>query len=312
MKKPNFFIIGAAKSGTSSLYHYIRQHPDVCMSIPKETWFFCFEDYDNGIQWYWNRYFANHYKGQSAIGEASPWYLHMPHVAQRISEACPDAKLIAILRNPVERAFSEWWMAICAGVERLPFQEAIRDNLLRLETQHDPMEKTVESARQWLIYRGLRQGKVTDISKRPRTYVENGYYAIQLERYYKYFSKARIKVFLFEDLLKNPLDVVRQTWEFIGVDSNVPVDLAPRNVAAGCIGGYFLHLVRYRPITARRIIPKAIKRRVVNLMKNLGEKPRIDTNTRRLLTEHYYEHNVRLAEMLGRDLNAWLEGADER
>ena len=142
--------------------------------------------------------------------------------------------------------------------------------------------------------------------------MENGYYAIQLERYYKYFPKAQIKVFLFEDLLKNPLDVVRQTWEFIGVDPNVPVDLAPRNVAAGRIGGYFLHLVRHGPITARRIFPKAVKRRVVNLMKNLGEKPRIDTDTRRLLTEHYYEHNVRLAEMLGRDLSTWLGGANER
>lgn len=308
MNKPNFFIIGAAKSGTSSLYHYVGQHPDVCMSIPKETWFFCFEDYEQGLEWYWERYFAKHYRGQKSIGETSVWYLHMPHVAPRLKESVPQAKLIAILRNPVDRAFSEWWMAFCEGVEQLPFDKAILDNIRRLESQENPLEATVEGAKLWLIYRGLRPGTVTDIDRRPRTYVENGYYDLQIEQYLEYFPKAQLKIFLFEDLIRDAEAVVKEIWRFIGVDPDYSVlNLEGHNVAAGDFGGRILHRIRRSPIRVSRLLPRVIKRRIVSFLKKTGEKPRMDPEVRKLLIDHYREHNKRLEMIIGRDLSHWME-----
>lgn len=104
---PNFLIVGAARAGTTSLYYYLKQHPDVFMSPKKEIDFFDVDkNFEKGLDWY-ERYFEG-YTGQKAIGEASPLYMYLEKVPKRIAKVIPDVKLIFILRNPVDRAYSHY------------------------------------------------------------------------------------------------------------------------------------------------------------------------------------------------------------
>lgn len=304
MMQVNFFIIGAAKAGTSSLYYYVKQHPDVCMSVPKETWFFCFDDYLRGPQWYWDRYFAACYGGEQIVGEATPWYLHIPYVADRIYQYNPEAKFVAILRNPVDRAFSEWWMAFTAGVEHLPFEKAIALNLESLGRQVDLLGEIAESARQWRILRRQMSGPMPNIVARPRSYLQNGYYALQLEQYLHRFSADRVLILLFDDLVSEPEDVTRRVWAFLGLNPDVPLtDKEPRNVASGYTGGILLNTLRR--VGAGKLLPVRVKRSIVRMLKTAGPKPHLTKEMQKLLVEHYYEHNRHLERIIGRDLRHW-------
>jgi hypothetical protein len=104
--KPTLFICGAPRSGTTSLYRYLRQHPDVCMSQRKETGVFL-ENYDKGLEWLAENYLT-HYDGESVVGEATTGHMQHPPSARRMAEAIPETRLIFILRDPVERIFSHY------------------------------------------------------------------------------------------------------------------------------------------------------------------------------------------------------------
>ena len=116
---PNFLIIGAPKCGTTALYYALKRHPQIHLSTPKEPFFFE-EEFDRGTEYYWRTYFADGWQGQPLVGEARNAHLFVPYVTRRIYETVPHARLIASLRNPVERAFSHWWMMRCHAVSPQP------------------------------------------------------------------------------------------------------------------------------------------------------------------------------------------------
>ncbi len=130
MNSPNFFILGAARYGTTSLYRYMQRHPDVFMSSPKEPKFFEAE-WDRGADYYWRRYFSG-WGGEPVVGEARPANLFLPYVPERVHRLAPDAKLVVILRDPVQRAYSQWRLARLDGLDPAGFAEAIEDNLASL------------------------------------------------------------------------------------------------------------------------------------------------------------------------------------
>src|SRR5204862_1223537 len=107
MALPSFFVVGAAKSGTTSLHVYLDQHPDIFMSKPKEPFFFEAE-YDRGPEYYYRRYFGG-WNGQREVGESRHRNLYFPYIPARIHSYNPNARIIAVLRNPAERAISHWW-----------------------------------------------------------------------------------------------------------------------------------------------------------------------------------------------------------
>ena len=126
MSLPTFFVVGSPKCGTTALAQMLAAHPDVFLSEPKEPHFFD-AHHDNGLQPYMEQHFAG-WSGAGVAGEATPSYLAVPYVPARIRSAIPGARLIAILRNPVQRAYSSWWMFHARGMEPLSFEAAIRDN----------------------------------------------------------------------------------------------------------------------------------------------------------------------------------------
>ncbi|HLE09559.1 MAG TPA: sulfotransferase domain-containing protein, partial [Thermodesulfobacteriota bacterium] len=211
---PDFFILGAPKCGTTSLYAWLNQHPEILMSEPKEPRFFEAE-YHRGLDFYRERYFSK-YNGEKLTGDANPFNLYMPYVPERIRSANPDARFIILLRNPVDRAFSHWWHMYYRKSkkrerEHLSFEEAIMadyeriQNGLKLNTPEEIENHMRKVGRSSL---GLY-----------RRYLDAGYYGEQIERYYKYFPKERFKIFLFEEMIEDPMAAVKETCEFLGVDS---------------------------------------------------------------------------------------------
>ena len=132
MNAPNFFILGAARCGTTSLYRYLQRHPDVFMATPKEPKFFEAE-WSEGAEYYWSRYFTD-WDGEPLAGEARPANLFLPFVPERISRLAPEARLLVILRDPVHRAYSSWRLRRLNGLEPAGFAEVVRDNLASLES----------------------------------------------------------------------------------------------------------------------------------------------------------------------------------
>lgn len=124
-KHLGFFVIGAMKAGTTSLHYYLKGHPDVFLPVEKEVPFFAFDElYARGMDWYLNEFFAKA-RDDQLLGTVSPRYMMDPRVPERMFVQCPDAKLIALLRDPVDRARSHYRMAVRAFDERRPLEQAL-------------------------------------------------------------------------------------------------------------------------------------------------------------------------------------------
>lgn len=269
---PNFFIIGAMKSGTTTLRVWLNEHPDAF--CPRELHFFD-DRFHEGLDWY-RAQFAEA-ADVSAVGEKCPSYMAQPRALERLKEAIPSPRLIAVLRDPVTRAYSHYWHQRRRGEERLSFEDALQAEAERV--------------------RGRGEGEV------PFDYVGRGRYLPQLERVAAMFGRERLKVFLFEDQKTDGAAVFRETCEFLGIDASV----AP--------GDPTLRANPYRAnpydASARERIKKAAWRLVPASRRpdvraaEARDYPPMQPATRDRLRERYAEDNAALARWLGRDLSAW-------
>lgn len=184
MPNPDFLIVGASRSGTSSLFHYLRQHPYIYMPPVKEVHFFDFK-FGQGLEWY-QRQFKDGYVN----GEASPYYLPCPYVPERVKKTMPNVKIIALCREPGARAYSHYWFNRERNEDSKPFLKAIQAEAGRLHG-------VSYSSPEWRRY----------------SYLARGQYAEQLERWRDFdLFVARSK-----DLFSNTDFVVAQICDFLGV-----------------------------------------------------------------------------------------------
>jgi len=207
-RKPSLFVLGAAKSATTSLHVYLDQHPHIFMSKPKEPVFFEAE-YERGARFYYSKYFGGS-NNEPVIGESRHRNLYLPYVPARIHAYNPRAKLLAVLRNPAERAISHWWHWYSRGFEHLSPQEAFEADLRRIGAG----EKvgTPEEIMSYVNALGPYA------QSRHRTYIDSGYYHDQLERYLQLFSRDQLCVVLFDDLVSMRVETMRRVFEFLDVD----------------------------------------------------------------------------------------------
>ena len=292
---PDFFILGAAKAGTTSLFELLKLHPDVFMSSPKEPFFFEYE-YEKGLGFYSRTYFRG-WNGQKRIGEARVSHLLLPFVPGRIRASRPEARLIAILRDPVERAFSHWWMKYSRGFESLSFEDALSENLQRIESGEDLSGESGERLWRSRITPGKRGVNLP-------VYLDAGYYAQQLERYFATFDQDQICVFFFEDLLHRPHLVIDRMAGFLELDrAGFPSRLPKENTAAPAVLRP-LHLIDRR-VGFSKILGQGLVRRVKGAFRFACKTPRMKPETREFLCNHYRPHNQRLSELLGRSFDHW-------
>ena len=219
---PDFVIVGVQRGGTSSLYKYLIDHPCVGAAAMKEVHFFdlC---YEKGTDWYraqfpsrLDRFMARRLRRAHVVtGEASPYYLFHPHAVRRIQTLLPQAKLIVLPRNPVDRAYSHYHHELKKGREPLPFEQAIDAEPARLAGELDRM--MIDESYQSLVYQRC-------------SYLARGRYVEQLERLEMYFPKAQILVVKSEDLFRHPDATFRRVTGFLGVPPVEPPSFAAFNV----------------------------------------------------------------------------------
>ena len=296
MKYPNFLIIGVQKAGTTSIYNYLGQHPQVYMSPIKET-NFLEKDWEkvgkeqslynsNGIDT-WEKYcqlFAGA-KDEIALGEASPNYLfHYKSSVERILKYVPEAKLIAILRNPIERAYSDYLMHI-------------RDEI------------------------GEQLSLKAEIELRPRSsfLLKKGFYSTQLQYYFEHFDKSQIKIYLYDDLKANPVKLMQDLYKFIGVDNSFYPDMSEKVQTAQIPKSRLVNKLLRKQNPVRSFVAKNLKlflpeaqrqklrSQLIKLNSDGKDKAKLNQEERKILQDLYQEEIVSLQELIGRDLSSWLK-----
>jgi len=218
---PDFIIIGAQKSGTSSLYGYLSQHPELMASYKKEVHYFDggldpnVDTFKKGEAWYRSNFpIRRNTRNNQKAFEASPLYIFNPLAPQRISELIPEVKLIAVLRNPVERTISHYFHEKRKGFESLPIMQALKVEEERLK----PVIDRQDYKNNTFIH---------------HSYKKRGLYHEQLKRYLNYFPMRNILVINSEALFMQPHDTLRRVFQFVGVDEEFTInDLKPRNVGS--------------------------------------------------------------------------------
>jgi hypothetical protein len=275
---PNFLLVGAMRSGTTSLFDFLRSHPQVVVALTKETHFFDV-NFDRGLHWYTSQFIPR--EGAHAFGEASQTYMYDGAAAHRMAEAVPDAKLVAILRDPADRAYSHYWLKRSHGRETLGFREAL----------------------------AAEQDRIDGGSLRDRfaySYVDRGRYVYQLRRLASLFPRTRIHVLLLDDLRGDASETLARLNRFLGIE-DVPISPGSDRPVNAFQEFRSLRMRRFTNRLKRR--PGSAASFAVSVLGRLNRRrshyPPMHPDDREHLGELFRQDNERLAQWLGRDLGAW-------
>ena len=271
MKKLDFIIVGAMKAGTSSLAFQLQHNPDICIPLKEIHFFDNDQNYSKGIKWY-EENFTN-CDQQKLIGEKTPTYSYLEKVPKRIQEYNQEIKLIWIFRNPIERAYSNYWHAVKSGVERKSFEKAVQK-----ETEHIKKD----------IFKG---------------YLKRSIYVDQIDSYLEFFEKKQMFFMLFEDFVKNPLDNMHNLFKFLKVPFNdFKYADEIRNVT----------VIPRIPVLLRKsselFRESSLMYRGVQFLAFKGKKPGYPklSSALKIELDHYFaDYNKELSDLTGLDLAPW-------
>jgi Sulfotransferase domain len=209
---PDFIIVGAQKAGTTSLHAYLAQHTQVIPPVRKEVHFFDHE-FHRGLGWY-RAHFRRAGGATTVTGESTPYYLFHPLVPARVAEALPSCRVIVVLRDPIDRAFSHHNHERALGFEHLPFEEALAAEDERLAGEERSL---------------LDDPRHRSHAHQHFSYLSRGRYAEQLERWLEHVDRDRLLVLGAEDLFAEPERVVAEAQAFLGLPPEQPPDVSARN-----------------------------------------------------------------------------------
>lgn len=314
IKVPNFFVVGAGKAGTTSLYSYLQQHPEIYLSPVKEPCYFASELRAE----YMSRDFALHVKRQTrelprylddnrpvkpfgwvvsdwddylrlfqkvtcekAIGEATASYLWSETSAANIQARIPGARIVMILRDPAERAFSQYMHHLAEGLTRYTFREQV--------------EKCANSS--------SREVSIL------HPFLEVGLYHQQVKRYLDRFPRENIRIYWYEDDWRQPARMLADLFAFLEVDPAFSPDtsrksLEQRSPRAPAMN-YLLKKSNIWP-SVKGLMPPALRIKLKAMAFRSGRPMRMDPRDRQYLIEYYRKDILALSALLGRDLSRWL------
>ncbi|PWE32930.1 sulfotransferase [Maritimibacter sp. 55A14] len=294
---PDFLIIGAARSGTTAVYSYLRQNPSIFMPRAKEPNFFAYEgealdykgpgaDYINNSITRLDAYkalFAGAPEG-AVSGEASPLYLYAPRAPERIHAHVPQVRMVAILRNPIDQALSHFHYALKQRIEPIDdFTAALQAEDKRLADGWQPL---------------------FGYSRFPR-------YAAQLERYFKLFDRDQILVRTYEDLQTAPGDLIDEITGFIGADTSFRPDMSYQPNAGGVPRSKFFQdfLMKPNPVTGliAKVMPQEMRLKIRDRLSglNIRRDPAMPPEARQILRDRLLPEIDRLETLIERDLSVW-------
>jgi hypothetical protein len=299
IRLPDAIVIGAPRSGTTSLFFYLKQHPDVFLPVRKELHYFSYDLLIENVNGPGDRdalatlcatrqEYESHYATagvEKIIGEVSPSYLYFCQVSERIRSELGRVKIIALLRNPVEKAFSQYMHLVRLNRETLGFYEA-----LMAEEQR-------------------RTAGWSDIWR----YAESSLYAERVKKHISVFGESNVKVILLGDLFRAPVQVMRDLFEFLGVDASFRPDTSRIYNRSGLpksrlIADFFARPSALKTIT-KKLIPERIRVpiRMAILNANSGEKGEMDERASVYLRTYFCDDIVELERIIGRP-TGWING----
>ena len=300
--KIQLMIVGAQKSGTSSLLRYLAQHPDIHTHAQSEMTFFLQErEYTRGYEWAFTKYFA----GEHAHDEITDKHLiaknvmvmHSPEIMQRIYEHNPEMHIVVLLREPVARAYSAYWWARRRGWENIQtYEEALAAEEARLNED-------------WFKWRQC-------------AYQYNGIYYPHVKNLITQFGSSRVHCFLTDDLKENAETVCQQIFNHIDIGTDFKPSIGERHNQATMprserFNFFFTQfLASHNPLrkAIRKLVPDATAYKLRKAIFDWNEKPQQNTNwtppplnpqTREQQTVYFKPFNEQLAELLDRDLSSW-------
>lgn len=293
MTLPDFFLIGAMKAGTTSVHRYLSEHPDLFLPDIKEPNFFWLGDLpraeipatmqrhsilDSDV---YEALFTPARPGQQ-IGEASIGYLTSSRAANRIAARAPDARFIAILRDPAERAWSHF--------------------VFNRERGDEPLEDFEQALAQ------EEDRRAAGLAGSFYAYRWHGFYASQLRAYDALFPRERIQVLLYEDLVEDPRRFLESIFEFLGVDTSFEPDTTLHYNVSGVARHPAIAWILQRANTIRGPLVRRAPPRVVSRIGSLLRKPprTLDARLRADLVSGYRDDILRLGDRIERDLGSWL------
>jgi hypothetical protein len=265
---PDFLIIGAQRCGTTSLYNYLLKHPRVSGPRRKELHFFDLH-FHKGMEWY-RRQFGRH-GAQWVTGEASPYYIFHPHAARRVADSVPWTRLIVLLRNPVDRAYSHYWHEVRLRREPLSFEDALHAEQARLHGELDKM---------------ISNENYNSFNYREYSYVSRSTYIDQIRTWMSLFDASQMLIIKSEDLYEDTEATYRTVTDFLGIQAFIPNKTE-----------YFM--ARLHQAVSRIRLPEYIRHK--SLWSNRGIYPAMSPVTRDTLYAYFRPYNGILYEYLGRD-----------
>jgi hypothetical protein len=279
MMKVNTFIVGAPKAGTTSLHHYLDQHSEVSMSSVKEPNFFSIKEvtplfYNSLCIASSEAYHKLFVQEKQIMGEASVSYLFYDEVPKRIHDYNAKAKIIIMLRQPIERAFSHYLMD-----SRLGFCSKTLEEIIAHPQKHPQFHQQ---------------------------YVELGSYYSQLERYLSIFKKEQLKVIFYEDFKNDTLKEMSSLFDFLGIDDQ-PLDLSVQNSFLSPSNSFIAFLYTFNWIRkgVKLLVPFSLIAFLKKTFLSGSKKPVISNEVKEKL-KHYYQDDVRqLEKLLNIDLSRW-------
>ncbi|MEZ4801896.1 MAG: sulfotransferase [Gelidibacter sp.] len=285
MNFPDYIIIGAAKCGTTSLCNYLDSHPDIQITQPKELDFFG----RDGIESKLNAY-CEHFKEKNGrlIGEGSVSYmLYSELAAKQIKKYIPNVKIIAMLRNPADRFYSDFWFNINRGVivyKKGMFEGVINDTM---QVPYSPVHM--------MSYR--------------ESLISKGNYAYHLKHYYEHFDKDQIKIIFFEDFIKDSTKVLKSVYDFLGVVANdveAPSEIHNKTLYPGKFNAVYVAWKHIKPYLPRKLVLSQ-REKLVKLKDFFftEKKAEFSAKSRAELVSLYADSIVELEQLLEQDLSHW-------
>lgn len=300
MTKPNFMCIGAPKCGTTSLYDILKHHSEIFLTPFKEPHFFDIDfNYSKGYKWYLNEYYSAATE-QKIIGEFTPSYLIMPKVPERIlNNIGGDIKFIVLLRNPVDRAYSQYLHSKRDMVEEFSFEESLsieKERLAAFVKEED------------------------DISYIRSSYISGGLYHNLLINFYKYFDSNNFKIIIFEDeFINNRKVLLDEIYEFLNIKKEELNLNILSNQAAGTRFTFIKNMIR-RDSLLKRSMKKLIRsnqhrNKLRNFLQGMANKPIKKENLSQdlrvhIMNKHFINDIMKLEKLINRDLSSWYNYTD--
>ena len=272
---PNFLIVGAQKCGTTTLYDILNEHPEANMSSVKEINFFTIDNkYSKGLLSY-SSYFKKSTKKHKITGEASPGYICFPGIAEKIYNNLGDIKIIIILRDPIKRAYSQYW-----------------DNRRHLKEYRTEGEI-------------IREYLSADYETTSKGYFSRGVYIKYIEEYLKYFSRDKVHIMILEDLVKNPKKELFELYNFLGIDNSEQFLKLPKPSNSSIIWANPIYRFLLKNPGYTKRIPLHVRRIFFFGKKRAFKYELPSQKNMKILHDFYRPWNEKLEDLLGCKLTEW-------